>query len=163
MIQRRNLETTLGRDNPGVIAKAPLIYWVAVGLGFALRFLRPMPIGPGAIHRWAGSGLVVVGFLLVFFAIRQFRRRGTFADPKFATTTIVTSGLFRFSRNPMYVGLTMMLAGIGLAANDWWFLLMLVPVMVVMHVGVIFREERYLERKFGRAYLDYKATVRRWF
>ena len=63
----------------------------------------------------------------------------------------------------MYVSLTLMLVGVGVAANIWWILLMVAPVLVVMHVGVIVREERYLAQKFGQVYQDYKASVRRWF
>jgi protein-S-isoprenylcysteine O-methyltransferase Ste14 len=63
----------------------------------------------------------------------------------------------------MYVSLTLMLLDVGLAANVWWILVMAVPVLVVMHMGVILREERYLEQKFGQVYREYKSSVRRWF
>ena len=163
MGQSQKLKMSADRDNPGVIAKGPAIYLVAVGLGFVLRFVHPLPIATYAMRFWSGLVLAVAGFLLVFFSIREFRKRRTSENTDLATTTIVTSGFYRFTRNPMYVGLTLMLLGIGLAANDWWTLLMLVPVMVILHVGVIFREERYLEQKFGQVYLDYKTSVRRWF
>jgi protein-S-isoprenylcysteine O-methyltransferase Ste14 len=101
--------------------------------------------------------------VLVFFALREFRNCGTSEDTNVPTTAIVTRGPYRFSRNPMYVSLTLMLVGVGVAANIWWILLMVAPVLVVMHVGVIVREERYLAQKFGQVYQDYKASVRRWF
>jgi protein-S-isoprenylcysteine O-methyltransferase Ste14 len=74
----------------------------------------------------------------------------------------VTDGPFRYTRNPIYVALTLFYLGIGVVLNALWVLLLIVPLIVVMQLGVITREERYLERKFGDEYLRYKARVRRW-
>jgi protein-S-isoprenylcysteine O-methyltransferase Ste14 len=78
------------------------------------------------------------------------------------TTAIVTKGPFRYSRNPLYVSLTLLYLGVALIINVLWIVLLVVPVLVVMQRGVIGREEAYLERKFGEKYLSYKARVRRW-
>jgi protein-S-isoprenylcysteine O-methyltransferase Ste14 len=83
-------------------------------------------------------------------------------DPLRPTTAIVTSGPFRFSRNPLYLGLTLVYSGVTLLFDTWWGVLLLVPVMVVMHRGVVLREEQYLEATFGESYRRYLSTVRRY-
>jgi len=150
-------------DTPGVIAKPPTIYSAAVVVALVLHFLMPLPISPAPVRLWIGLSLIVLGGVLVFFALGEFRNCETSEDTNVPATALVTSGPYRFSRNPMYVSLTLMLLSIGVAANIWWILLMVAPVLVVMHVGVILREERYLEQKFGQVYRDYKDSVRRWF
>lgn len=90
------------------------------------------------------------------------RRAGTNVDPREPTTAIVTGGPYRFTRNPLYVSMTLMYTGISALANALWPMLLLPGVLAVMNKGVIEREERYLERKFGDEYLRYKAGVRRW-
>ncbi|NQV80212.1 MAG: isoprenylcysteine carboxylmethyltransferase family protein, partial [Alphaproteobacteria bacterium] len=92
----------------------------------------------------------------------RFRRAGTAVQPYKPSTTVVTDGVYRFSRNPIYLGLTAFYLGLAFAVNSGWAILLLPLVLVVMHYGVIAREERYLEGKFGAAYRDYKNRVRRW-
>ena len=149
-------------DTPGVIAKPPTIYSAAIVVALLLHFMAPLPITPAPVRLWIGLIVLALGGVLMYFAQGEFRNCETSEDTNVATTTIVTGGPYRFSRNPMYVSLTLMLLGIGLTANVWWILVMVVPVLVVMHVGVIFREERYLEQKFGQVYRDYRVSVRRW-
>jgi protein-S-isoprenylcysteine O-methyltransferase Ste14 len=150
-------------DIPGVIAKPPTIYSVAVVVALVLHFMMPLPISSAPVRLWIGLSMIGLGGVLVFFALGEFRNCETSEDTNVPTTTIVTRGPYRFSRNPMYMSLTLMLVGVGIAANIWWILLMVVPVLVVMHISVVVREERYLEQKFGQVYRDYKASVRRWF
>ena len=83
-------------------------------------------------------------------------------DPARPTTAIVTSGPFRFSRNPLYVALTFLYFGLTLAVNTWWSMVVLVPLLIIMHRGVVLREERYLEQKFGETYRQYRSKVRRY-
>ena len=90
------------------------------------------------------------------------RAAGTNIDPVLPTTAIVTRGPSRYSRNPIYVGLTLLYLGLVFACNTWWGLIVLVPVLAVMHVGVVRREERYLAQKFGEPYRQYCASVRRY-
>ena len=90
------------------------------------------------------------------------RRAGTNVNPRDPTTAIVVEGPFRFSRNPLYLSLILAYLGITLLVNALWPLLLLPPLLVVLHWGVIAREERYLEAKFGESYRVYKARVRRW-
>ena len=87
---------------------------------------------------------------------------GTNINPALPATTIVSSGPFRFSRNPLYLCLTLMYLGLTLAVNTWWGIAVLVPLIIVMHFGVVLREERYLEQKFGESYRQYRSSVRRY-
>ena len=86
----------------------------------------------------------------------------TTIHPKGATTAIVSTGLYRYTRNPMYLSLTLIYMGVSVAINAWWGLLLLIPLLVVVQKGIIEQEEAYLSRKFGEEYLRYKAQVRRW-
>jgi len=87
---------------------------------------------------------------------------GTNLDPALPSTAVVTSGPFRFSRNPLYLALTLLYIGLTLAFNTWWGIVMLVPLLIIMHRGVVQREERYLEQKFGESYRQYRSKVRRY-
>ena len=87
---------------------------------------------------------------------------GTNVNPSLPTTVLVVDGPFQFSRNPMYLARTLLYLGLGLLANALCVFVALLPLLVVMHHGVIKREERYLEGKFGDAYRQYRAAVRRW-
>jgi protein-S-isoprenylcysteine O-methyltransferase Ste14 len=87
---------------------------------------------------------------------------GTNVNPALPTTTIVTSGPFRFCRNPLYGALTLIYLGLTFAFNTWLGMVLLVPLLVIMHFGVVLREERYLEHKFGEAYRLYRSRVRRY-
>ena len=91
------------------------------------------------------------------------RRAGTNISPSRPTTILVTSGPFRFSRNPLYVAGAVLLLGLALALNNLWGILALIPLSLVMHYGVILKEERYLDEKFGAPYRQYRLTVRRYF
>ena len=90
------------------------------------------------------------------------QRAGTNVNPSLPATTLVISGPFRFSRNPMYLARTLLYLGLGFMANALSVLLTLLPLLVVIRYGVIEREEGYLEAKFGDAYRQYRTTVRRW-
>jgi protein-S-isoprenylcysteine O-methyltransferase Ste14 len=95
-------------------------------------------------------------------ALGRFRRAGTPVCTNRPTTALVTVGIYRRTRNPMYVALTLLYAGIALAADSFWALALLAPLLLLMRYGVIAREERYLAREFGARYLEYRAAVRRW-
>ena len=151
-----------GADNPGVIAPPPLIYAGALAAGLLVNRLRPAPFLPRGISRVLGLTLTVGGVLLGIWGFREMRRAGTNVDPYHPATAIVDEGPYRFTRNPIYVGFTLVYGGISALANALPPILLLPGVIAVMRKGVIEREERYLERKFGDRYLRYKARVRRW-
>jgi len=87
---------------------------------------------------------------------------GTNINPSLPATTIVSSGPFRYSRNPLYVALTLLYLGLTLAFDTWWGIVVLIPVLLVMHLGVVLREEQYLDQKFGESYRRYRSEVRRY-
>jgi protein-S-isoprenylcysteine O-methyltransferase Ste14 len=151
-----------GRDNPGVIAPPPLIYAGALAAGLIVNRLYRIPFLPQGLTRMLGWPLIAGGLAIGLLGFREMHRAGTNVDPREPTTTIVTAGPYRFTRNPLYLSMTLMYAGISALANALSAILLLPAVLAVMRRGVIEREERYLERKFGDEYLNYKSRVRRW-
>ncbi len=155
--------TASAGDNPGVIVRPPILYLGALIFLIALRWFWPAPILANAsLALDAGIALGIVALALGLWAVVTMRSAGTNIDPGKESTTIVTAGPFRYTRNPIYVGFDLLFIGFTLALNDWWGLIVLLPLLVVMHVGVIRREERYLEQKFGGDYLRYKSDVARY-
>lgn len=150
------------RDISGVIAPPPLIFLAGLAAGFGLEALLPATSLPDALAWIAGGVLLVAGIALLVSFERSFHRKGTAANPWRPTTAIVSDGAYGLTRNPAYVGMTLVYIGIALLAEALWVLLPLPLVLLVIDRGVIAREERYLERKFGSEYLDYKTRVRRW-
>jgi protein-S-isoprenylcysteine O-methyltransferase Ste14 len=149
-------------DNPGVVARPPLLYGAALLVALVLRWSWPMPLfGPG-VARWPGLALVVLGVGIAIWGGRTMLAARTNVDPSLPATAIVVSGPFRFSRNPLYLALTLVYVGLTLALNSWWGIVVLVPLLIVMHLGVVLREERYLEHKFGEVYRQYRSKVRRY-
>lgn len=148
-------------DIPGVIAPPPLIYLVPLVLGIAYGRQVPLAVLP---RPWAwGLGAICLGLSgLVISALRAFQRARTRPQPWKPTTALVVDGPYRFTRNPMYVGFTLIYLGVTLLVNTLWPLLLLPAVLLVMEFLVIRREERYLERKFGDDYRAYLQAVRRW-
>ena len=155
-------------DNAGVRVPPPLIY-IAV-LAFALVFDLAIggprigtPLGiPNIVRIAAGVALFLIGMLLGGRGLALFRLAGTEVRPWMPSTALVTSGIYRFTRNPMYLGLTLCYAGLSLLADSAIALLCLIPLLVIITYGVIKREEHYLEVKFGEDYREYKGKVRRW-
>jgi protein-S-isoprenylcysteine O-methyltransferase Ste14 len=149
-------------DNPGVVARPPLLFGAALLVALVLRWFWPMPLVSHRAARWPGLALVVLGVGIAIWGRRTMLAARTNVDPSLPTTAIVVSGPFRFSRNPLYLALTLVYVGLTLACNSWWGIVVLVPLLLVMHLGVVRREERYLEQKFGEIYRRYRANVRRY-
>lgn len=149
-------------DHADVIAPPPVIYAAFFLLGVVLHTFTPLRMLSATSARLAGAAVLIASLILLLVAHREFGRAGTSVMPQRPTTAIIRGGLYRHSRNPLYIGLSLFYVGAALLLNSLWALLLLAPALVVMSYGVIAREERYLERKFGREYLDYKAAVRRW-
>jgi len=154
------------RDTAGVIAPPPLIALVAVVLGLALDWLLPaylLTLLLSLTERIViGVILIAAGAALAIVAERVFHRVGTEVMPWKPSRTLATAGIYNYLRNPMYVGLGLLVAGIGVALASDWTLVMLVPAAIVLHIGVVKREERYLDAKFGDDYRRYKARVPRY-
>ncbi len=149
-------------NNAGVIAPPPLIYGGALGAGLLAKTLFPATFLPAGATRALGVPLTGAGLLLFISSLRALRRAETDVRPYKPTTSIVAEGPYRFTRNPIYLGFTLVYGGITALVNSPWDALLLPLVLVLMQRGVIQREERYLERVFGEEYLQYKARVRRW-
>jgi protein-S-isoprenylcysteine O-methyltransferase Ste14 len=149
-------------DNPGVIAPPPLIYAGALAVGLLVNWLYPIPFLPRGLRRVLGWPLIFGGLAIGALGFRKMNRAGTNVDPREPTTAIVTGGPYRFTRNPLYLSMTLIYCGITALANALPAALLLPADIAVMRRGVIEREERYLERKFGGEYLNYKGRVRRW-
>ena len=110
----------------------------------------------------AGAMLAAGGFFMIAMGTRSFAAAGTNVPPTLPTTALVVGGIYRRTRNPLCLGLTLVYLGLGGAAGSLWAIGLVVPLLWVINVGVVKREERYQERKFGDAYRAYKARVRRW-
>jgi len=106
--------------------------------------------------------LIAVGFVLVLAAMIQLSRSRTAIVPYKPTTALVDGWPYSMSRNPIYLALAITYVGVAIFFNTLWPFLLLPLVLIVIQRGVIDREERYLEGKFGGDYIDYKSRVRRW-
>jgi protein-S-isoprenylcysteine O-methyltransferase Ste14 len=150
------------QDKAGVVAPPPLIYLGGLFFGLLLGKRFPIAFLPRKIARSLEWPLVGGGLLLMGWFEWTIRRSGTPASPYKPVSHIVTEGPFRYSRNPAYLSMTMIYTGITALANALWAILLLPVVLLAIQRGIIEREERYLERKFGEEYLHYKAPVGRW-
>lgn len=154
------------RDTPGVIAPPPLIALATLLVGLALDWLLPSFIVRGIFSFWVllviGATLVATGAAMAIVAFRSFRQAGTNVEPWKPTLTLVTTGIFAWVRNPMYLALILLLAGVAIALASDWMLVLLVPTALILHFGVVKREERYLEAKFGADYRAYMSKVPRY-
>lgn len=150
------------RDTAGVVAPPPLIYGGALGLGILANRALSVSSAPRRSRRVIGWPLIGGGLTLGLWGLRSLKSAGTNVDPYRPTTAFVTDGPYRFTRNPLYLGLTAVYMGISALAGSLWAVLLLPGVLTVMRRGVIEREERYLEGKFGEEYRRYKERVRRW-
>jgi protein-S-isoprenylcysteine O-methyltransferase Ste14 len=146
----------------GVIAPPPLIYLAGVVIGLVLPNPIPTAFLPRALGYGLGAVLILTAVWIFLWGIRVMRRAGTTVSTRVPTTALVTTGPFRFGRNPVYVSLSLCYIGIAIAAQSLWTLVLLPVVLAVMQYGVIYREERYLEDRFGAEYVRYKERVRRW-
>lgn len=144
-----------------MLASPPLLYAGAFAIGSLCQWMVPTPILPAAVAGGAGLVVLLCGAVLAAWSRRTLEAESNI-HPALPAIALVVTGPFRLSRNPMYVARTLLYVGLALLANALWVLCVLVPLLVVVHYGVIRREERYLEVKFGDAYRRYRAGVRRW-
>jgi protein-S-isoprenylcysteine O-methyltransferase Ste14 len=147
------------------IVRPPWLYLAFLFLGLALDRVLPLPatLPEAALVRWtAGGALILVGAAIMAAGARNFSRAGTPVPSNQAVRALVTTGIHGWSRNPIYVGMLLLYAGLGTAARSPWVLILALPLVVILRYAVVAREERYLERRFGDDYRDYKARVRRW-
>ena len=155
-------ESSAEATNAGVVTRPPIIYGAGLIAVLVLHWFWPIPVMGRGGPLWGALALSIIGIAIILLAARTLVAGGTNVDPVLPTTAIVTAGPYRLSRNPIYVGLTLVYLGLTAALNTWWSVILLVPILAIMHLGVVRREERYLERKFGEPYRHYRARVRRY-
>lgn len=153
------------RDAPDIVALPPLIWLGALLLAVLLEVVLtpglfpppfdPVASGAGALLLAAGAGTAVAGAV-------AFRRAGTNVHPRHPALVLVETGPYRFTRNPMYLGMLLILPGIGMIGSLDWAVPMVVPLWLVLHHGVVLREEAYLSDRFGAPYDAFRARTRRW-
>lgn len=149
---------------PGIIMRPPRLYVACLLLGILLDRVRPLPLDlPGAAAMWwrAGGGLILIGTAVFVAGTGNFTRASTPVRGNQPVSALVTTDIHGWSRNPIYVGMSFVYAGIGIAARSPWVFILALPLAIIMRY-VVAREEAYLERRFGDAYRAYKARVRRW-
>lgn len=152
----------IDRDSAGIRIPPPALFIGTFVAGVALGKL----LGDPGVPIWSaysfGWFAMVAGGAILLTAIGLFRKAGTHARPWKRSTSLVTDGVFRWTRNPMYLGMALIYGGGALVLDSLVALLLLIPLVYVIQREVIEREERYMEARFGTAYREYKASVRRW-
>src|SRR5438045_461485 len=150
-------------DHPRIIAFPPLLWLINAIVSVLIHFfVFSMRILPQPFALILGIVCLLAGPSLAWPALRTMRAAGTNVNPAKPALLIVRGGPYRFTRNPMYLALCLLQVALGFFLNDWITLFFVVPLALIMHYGVILREERYLAAKFGEPYLELKREVRRW-
>jgi protein-S-isoprenylcysteine O-methyltransferase Ste14 len=147
------------------LKRPPFLFVAALVLGVVLDRRLPLPLAHpqlASIGWTAGGALIAIGIAIFAAGIRNFSRADTPVPSNQPVRALVTTGIHGWSRNPIYVGMLLVYAGIGVAARSPWILILALPLFVILRYGVVAREEAYLEQRFGETYRDYKAHVRRW-
>ena len=153
---------TESQDHASRIFPPAFVYVGGLAVGLLLHLLYPVQVLPTPFTIGIGLLLIAASGPIAIYVLRAYPRAKTtflFSKP---SSALITNGLYRFSRNPGYVSLTLLYVAIGFLVNSLWVLLMVVPAVTVVHFGIIKREERYLDSKFGDEYREYKTAVRRW-
>jgi len=149
-------------DSSGAIAPPPLIALALVALGVALGVLWPVELIPAPWQYIAGGVIIAASLLLVASAFRLFRRARTPVPTYRTPTALVTDGVYTLTRNPIYLSMMLLMIGLAVTLDNIWLLALAAIFQQIIRWGVIAREERYLEAKFGEQYRTYKSQVRRW-
>lgn len=149
-------------DHPDIVAFPPLIASSAAVLSGLVQWLVPVPWPLSGVSRWWGLVPFAIAMAVVSAARRTMTAAGTNVRPDRPSTAIVDGGPYRYTRNPMYLSLMLLQVALALGTRWTWALWMLAPLFALYHFGVVLREERYLDAKFGEVYRAYRARVRRW-
>ena len=150
-------------DTAQVLVRPPLAWAIGAVVGIALGWLIPLRFVPATVPAaWLGGIVFALALALFAWAVTTMTRGGSNVPTSLPSKTIVASGPYRFTRNPIYLGMIVSLSGLAIAFDSGWSLAALVVFFLVIRYGVVAREEAYLERKFGDVYRGYRAQVRRW-
>jgi len=150
------------RPNINPMLHPPLIAVMFIVIAYFLGRFAPLPFVAPVWLRYVGLFITFVGFLLGIGALVEFRKARTTLDPHGSVKQLVTSGIYRFTRNPIYLGFLLMVIGLPLNSGLYWGVLMAPFYVILTNRLIIEREEMYLGKKFKDAYSDYKSHVRRW-
>jgi len=150
------------KDHANVYFPPPMIHLIAILAGTGIAEFYPLVFPWQVTLAALGTGLLIVSLLIAESAFREFKHRNNPVPPNKPVNQLMEGGPFRWSRNPLYLALSLLQAGIGLISGNGWMLILLVPAVALVSYYVIAREEAYLARRFGQSYLDYQSRVRRW-
>ena len=150
------------RPNINPMVHPPVVVLLFIVIAYFLGRFVPFPFIPSTIWRNVGLLLTCIGFLLGISALLEFRKERTTLDPHGSSKQVVTSGIYRFTRNPIYLGFLLMVIGLPLNSGLIWGIILAPLYMIVMTRLIIEQEEAYLEKKFKDHYTNYKSRVRRW-
>jgi protein-S-isoprenylcysteine O-methyltransferase Ste14 len=149
-------------DNPGLPIPPPLLFVLPILAAIPLERFYPTMLAAGAVRWISGCLIVSLGMALNIAGFVTQRRAGTNPIPLKPTTRIVSHGVYRYTRNPMYVGFALCTLGIAILSDSLWMVAAVPIGLVLTNVLIVGREERYLQRKFGHEYREYQRQVRRW-
>lgn len=148
--------------SPPIKIHPMIIFGLTAMFGFGLGRTWPLPYLLTEGSKYLGYGISVFGGLLLLFASREFSRHNTSGSCNVCATTLIKTGPYRYSRNPVYVGILLILIGFSVKSNNLWFFILLPPLIVAISKLVISNEEAQLRNEFGDDYSSYAAAVRRW-
>ena len=153
-----------GNDTKGAGVKfpPPLVFILWMLGAFGVHYMWPMQLGNISALSYVGLLIITLGFSIVFLAALSFKRAKTHIEPWKPTTNIVSTGVFAYSRNPIYIGFSVITISVGILSNSLWILLSFIPSVIIIYFIAIKKEEAYLEIKFGEEYIRYKEHTRRW-
>lgn len=151
------------QDSAQVAIPPPLMLLSCVLLGVGLHWIYPLPFVGNPVRWIAAAFLICTGIGTILYCAWKFKKTGTNIEPWKKTSRIITSGVYRFTRNPIYLSFLVVGTGVAFAVNSAWIIAMMLPLVFLLTHFVIAKEERYLEQSFGSEYLAYKKKVRRWF
>lgn len=159
-----NDSESVASDKKGAAVKfpPPAIFASLILIGAGLQSIWPLGLGVPESVEIFGYLFVIFGVAIAIIVNSSFKRAGTAIEPWKPTSAIVTTGLYAWSRNPIYTGFCLINIGIGIASNNFWIFISFVPAAFLLFHVAIAKEEAYLELKFGDEYLAYKNKVRRW-
>jgi len=149
-------------DNPKVKLPPPILFFGLGIIGVTMEYISPITIGIDFPINYLGFGINIVSIIGTWKISELFKKHKTEVKPWQTTSKIITTGPYKYSRNPIYIIFCGIPIGLGIAFNTYWAFFAFIPGLIIVYYTAVKKEEKYLEAKFGEEYLDYKRKVRRW-
>jgi protein-S-isoprenylcysteine O-methyltransferase Ste14 len=146
----------------GIRVPAPTLTIIHITMAILLGWLIPLPIPVPIFVQWLGLGFAALGFILGVLALVEFRRVRAAYDPKKTAKSLITSGIYRYTRNPVYLGFVFILIGLPITMGTYWGVILVWSLITFTNNMIIKHEETYLQQEFKNQYLEYSSHVRRW-